>query len=117
MSDNSNDFLTFFAGMVIGGLVGAATALLLAPQSGEATRSLIVDRGIELKEKAVEYGQDVQMRAEKALEDTREQLEVVMDDLRERTDELSKVLSREKEVMKTAATEAKAAVPEPKPAA
>jgi len=34
MSDNSNDFLTFFAGMVIGGLVGAATALLLAPQSG-----------------------------------------------------------------------------------
>jgi len=117
MSDNSNEFLTFFAGMVIGGLVGAATALLLAPQSGEDTRSLIRDRSIELKDKAVEYGQDVQMRAEKALEDTREQLEVIMDDLRDRTDELSKVLVREKEAITTAAKEVKAAATEPKPAA
>lgn len=114
MSDNSNDFLTFFAGMVIGGLVGAATALMLAPQSGEDTRALIRDRSIELKDKAVEYGQDMQLRAEKALEDTREQLEVVMDDLRERTDELTKVISRESENVKSAAAELKAAVKEPK---
>jgi len=108
MSDNNNEFLTFFAGMVIGGLVGAATALLIAPQSGEDTRSLIRDRSIELKDKAVEYGQDMQMRAEKALEDTREQLEVVMDDLRDRTDELSKVLLREKDAITAAIKEPEA---------
>ena len=34
MSDNDS-FGAFFAGFVIGGLVGAATALLMAPQSGE----------------------------------------------------------------------------------
>jgi gas vesicle protein len=116
MSDN-NDFLTFFAGMVIGGLVGAATALLLAPQSGEQTRTLIRDKGIELKDKAVEYGQDVQLRAEKALDDTREQLEIVLDDLKDRTAELTKILNREKEKVKAQVEEAQKAASEAKPAA
>ena len=116
MSDN-NDFFTFFAGMVIGGLVGAATALLLAPQSGEETRTLIRDKSIELKDKAVEYGQDVQLRAEKALEDTREQLEVVMEDLRDRTDELGKMIMREKDAVKSAVKEVKSAAADAKPAA
>ena len=109
MSDNNNDFFTFFAGMVIGGLVGAAAALLLAPQSGEETRTLIRDKSIELKDKAVEYGQDIQLRAEKALDDTRQQLEVVMDDLRDRTDELGKMLSKERE--KTREAVAVASIP------
>ncbi len=103
MSEDNSDFATFFAGMIIGGLVGAATALLLAPQSGEATRTLIRDKGIELKEMAVEYGQDVQLRAEKALDDTREQLDVVLEDLKTRTDELTKLLNREKEHIEEAA--------------
>ena len=49
MSDNNSDFGAFLAGFVIGGLVGAATALLLAPQSGEETCTVIRDKGIELK--------------------------------------------------------------------
>ncbi len=109
MSDNSNDFVTFFAGMVIGGLVGAATALLLAPQSGEETRTLLRDRSIELKDKAVEYGQDIQLRAEKALDDTREQLAVVIEDLHDRTDQLSRMINREKANIE--AIEAEAAPP------
>lgn len=105
MSEDNSDFATFFAGMIIGGLVGAATALLLAPQSGEATRTLIRDKGIELKEMAVEYGQDVQLRAEKALDDTREQLDVVLEDLKTRTDELTRLLNREKAQVEEAAKE------------
>jgi gas vesicle protein len=116
MSDN-NDFAAFFVGMIVGGLVGAATALLLAPQSGEETRTMIRDKGIELKDKAVEVGQDVQLRAEKALEDTREQLEVVLDDLKDRTDELGKILNREKQEADKLAKDAKPAVSETKPAA
>ena len=44
----------FFAGLVMGGLVGASLALLLAPQSGEATRDRIRDKSLELKDGTVE---------------------------------------------------------------
>ncbi|MEE3254631.1 MAG: YtxH domain-containing protein, partial [Chloroflexota bacterium] len=51
MSNNNNsDFGAFFSGFVIGGLVGAAVALVLAPQSGQETRQQIHDKGVELKE-------------------------------------------------------------------
>ena len=102
MSD-SNDFVTFFAGMVIGGLVGAAAAMLLAPQSGEETRALIRDKSIELKDKAVDVSQDVQLRAEKALDTTRVQLEDVVDELKGRTDELAKLISKETAKLTSAA--------------
>ena len=94
MSEN-NDFVSFLAGMIIGGLVGAAAAMLMAPQSGEETRALIRDKGIELKDKAVDVGQDMQLRAEKALETTRVQLEDVVDELKSRTDELAKLVAKE----------------------
>jgi gas vesicle protein len=51
MSDR-DDFGTFLAGFLVGGLVGAGVALLLAPQSGEETRTLIKDKSIELRDKA-----------------------------------------------------------------
>jgi len=35
----------FFIGVVVGGLVGATVALLLAPESGEKLRNLIRERG------------------------------------------------------------------------
>jgi len=94
MSDN-NDFGTFFAGLIVGGLVGAAVALLLAPQAGEETRTLIHDKGIELKDRAVEYGQDARSRATAALEDARARADQAMEEVRYRTDELAR-LTREK---------------------
>jgi gas vesicle protein len=51
MSDQ-NGGAEFFAGIVIGGLVGAALALLLAPQSGEETRAQIRDKSLEIKDRA-----------------------------------------------------------------
>lgn len=51
MSDNStNEFGAFLAGFVIGGLVGAAAALVLAPQSGSETRSQLVGMGQDLRQ-------------------------------------------------------------------
>jgi gas vesicle protein len=110
MSDN-NDFVSFLAGMVIGGLVGAAAAMLLAPQSGEETRALIRDKGIELKDKAVDVGQDMQLRAEKALETTRVQLEDVVDELKSRTDELAKLVAKETSKLTAQAAPAAPATP------
>ena len=40
----------FLAGVLLGGLAGAATMLLLAPQSGEATRAKIQQKTIELRD-------------------------------------------------------------------
>jgi gas vesicle protein len=110
MSDN-NDFVSFLAGMIIGGLVGAAAAMLMAPQSGEETRALIRDKGIELKDKAVDVGQDMQLRAEKALETTRVQLEDVVDELKSRTDELAKLVAKETSKLTAQAAPAAPATP------
>ena len=54
MADNDSDLGSFIAGFLIGGLVGAGVALLLAPQSGEETREMLRERGIELKNRAEE---------------------------------------------------------------
>jgi gas vesicle protein len=63
MADNSGDLGSFLAGFVIGGLIGAGVALLMAPQSGEETRALIADKGIELRDLASETATDYQTRA------------------------------------------------------
>ena len=42
----------FVAGFLVGALAGAAAALLLAPQSGEETRVMLREKGIELGERA-----------------------------------------------------------------
>ena len=64
MSDNNGDLGSFLAGFVIGGLIGAGVALLMAPQSGEETRQIIKDKSIELRDRAIETAEEAQKRAE-----------------------------------------------------
>lgn len=84
----SNDLGAFLAGFVIGGLVGAATAIILTPQSGEETRSKIANKSNELlhaggarmqqvRETAGTYGQDYLDKASSALSSTRQQVQEV----------------------------------------
>lgn len=47
---HNNNVFGVFIGLLIGGLVGAAAMLLLAPQSGQATRMQIQKKGIELRD-------------------------------------------------------------------
>lgn len=63
MSDATRS-VDFLAGFLVGALAGAAAALLFAPQSGEDTRLLIRDRGLELKEQAGTMGAEAKKRAE-----------------------------------------------------
>jgi len=71
MSDKSGEFGAFVAGFLIGGLVGAATALLMAPQSGEETRAIIQEKSIELKDMASTTAEDAIARAEAAAAEAR----------------------------------------------
>jgi gas vesicle protein len=57
----------FFAGFLIGALVGAAVTFLFAPHSGEETRMLIRDKGIELKDRADELSGEARVRVKEAV--------------------------------------------------
>jgi len=50
----TNNILSVLVGMLIGGLAGAVTMLLLAPQSGKDTRMHIREKGIELRDRTTE---------------------------------------------------------------
>lgn len=85
MSDqNSGDFGAFLAGFVIGSLVGAAVALILAPRSGSEIRSQLMERGEELRSRAREYGGEyftqTGNRVDNVSTDSREQVRIVLDD-------------------------------------
>lgn len=92
MAEHESDFGAYLAGFLIGGLVGAAAALLLAPQTGAETRTMIRDKSIELRDKAAESAEDALNRATKALDETRNRLVAAVDDLREKVEELSESL-------------------------
>jgi gas vesicle protein len=49
--NTTNNTRNVLAGMVFGGLVGALTMLLLAPQSGKDTRRQFQEKGIELRDR------------------------------------------------------------------
>ena len=81
--DTKGQASSFFTGFLIGGLIGAATALILAPQSGEETRTQIREKSIEIKEKAeTTYGEVV------------EKIDASTAELRGRTEELSTKLDQ-----------------------
>ena len=61
----------FLTGFLLGTVVGAAVALLLAPQPGEETREVIRERGIELKGRAAELSEEARKRAEELAEEAR----------------------------------------------
>jgi gas vesicle protein len=54
----TNNILGVLTGMLIGGLAGAVTMLLLAPQSGKDTRKQIQERGVELRDRTTELVED-----------------------------------------------------------
>jgi gas vesicle protein len=71
MSDR-DEFGAFLVGFVVGGLAGAVTALLLAPQSGEETRTVIKEKAIELKDVAADSYSEAVDAAEGFVKTTRE---------------------------------------------
>jgi gas vesicle protein len=78
MSDR-DDFGAFISGFMIGGIVGAAVALLLAPQSGEDTRTQIRDKGIELRGQVEQTASDARARAEQIAQEARERAEDIQE--------------------------------------
>lgn len=55
---STNNAAGVLVGMLIGGLAGAVTMLLLAPQSGKETRKQLQEKSIELRDRTTEIVED-----------------------------------------------------------
>ncbi len=84
MANNDSNFGSFLAGFLFGGLVGAAAALILAPQSGRATRKQIADMGTDVRDESLERFENVRGMADTYAREYRDMAESVMTDTRDR---------------------------------
>lgn len=80
-----------FTGILIGSLVGVGVALLTAPRSGEETRTLLKEKGGELKTKAantLEDGrtrvQEIRDRGQALVAEKREDIKAAFQEVRAR---------------------------------
>lgn len=85
MSQDRNDsnLGTFVTGFILGGLIGAAAGLILAPRSGEAMRETMVERGIELKDRAGDQLHGARHRAEDLAATARDEVRRRAEDLQQ----------------------------------
>jgi gas vesicle protein len=62
---------SFFTGMIMGGLVGAIIAILLAPSSGEEIRGQLQERSIRLRDDIKAVAEERRAELERELETLR----------------------------------------------
>ena len=73
--DEKSVVLNFLAGLGLGALVGAATALLLAPKSGDETRQDIANATEEFRVKANKVVHDLSESSEELVKKSKELLD------------------------------------------
>jgi gas vesicle protein len=88
MANKDSDFGSYLSGFIIGGLVGAVAALLLAPQTGEETRTIIKDKSIDLKDKTYATIEETYQKAESAALDARKKADELAEVARAKAVEL-----------------------------
>jgi len=79
--EHTNNGMAVLAGMLVGGLAGAAAMLLLAPQSGQETRAQIQQKTMELRDRTAQT-------AEEALAQAKMKTHQIKSDVREKAEEL-----------------------------
>ena len=71
-------------GFLVGSAIGAATALLFAPRSGEETRAEIRDKAMELRDQATETVQDTVSQAKSKANELKDTVQGKADELKNR---------------------------------
>jgi gas vesicle protein len=104
MSEKS-DFGSFLVGFLVGGITGAAVALLLTPQSGEETRTVIKEKAIELKDKAVDTYGEVSEKVGVTAADYKVKADELVQEAKVKADDLTKQGQVILEEQKTKVTE------------
>jgi gas vesicle protein len=75
MATEQNDGVGYLGWFLLGGVLGAAAALLLTPRTGRETRDILAEHGGEFARRAQEMATDAQGRAGEWLDKSRELFE------------------------------------------
>jgi gas vesicle protein len=75
MANDRNDAAGYLGWFFLGGMIGAAAALLMAPKTGRETRELLTERGNEVAKRAQAMATDAQGRAGEWFDKSRELFE------------------------------------------
>ncbi len=90
MYERRTTLVSVLSAFVIGGLVGAGIALLMAPQSGQKTRKMIASKSSDIKDKALGTAEDTRDRASKAINDLSKQTKDRVSTMRDRAQDMVK---------------------------
>lgn len=93
MGNERSDAAGYLGWFLLGGVLGAAAGLLLAPKTGQETRDLLAARSTEVAKRAQEFATDAQDRASQWIDKSRELFE-------EQTQRLMSAFEAGKEAMK-----------------
>ena len=73
----------FLAGFIVGGALGAIAGILLAPKSGEETRTLLADGTKEALKRADETVKQIQAKADDVVSDMQKKGEEIKEKLQD----------------------------------
>lgn len=89
--------------LLTGMLIGAGLALLFAPHAGAETRTMLGEKGLEIRDKATEIARDTRERAQQSLMDARNKMQEKMRSMKEgasmAAENETKQLKKEMEIM------------------
>jgi len=102
-----DNFLSFFGGMLVGGVAGTVATLLFVPQSGKKTRA-------EIRQKSVELRQQTTDAVEGALAQTRNKARQIKVDVQDQAEAMQQrghdIVGEQKERLSTLVEAGKTAV-------
>jgi gas vesicle protein len=75
MATERNDTVGYLGWFLLGGVLGAAAAVLLTPRTGRETRDLLAEHGGDFARRAQEFATEAQGRAGEWLDKSRELFE------------------------------------------
>jgi gas vesicle protein len=75
MANDRNDAAGYLGWFFLGGVIGAAAALLMAPKTGREAREMLAERSNEVAKRAQAMASDAQGRAGEWLDKSRELFE------------------------------------------
>ena len=88
MFKRDENILSLILPYLIGGLIGAGIALLMAPKSGQETRHIIRNKGLEIKDRAAETVGDTRSRASQTIGDLTSQAREGISSVKDRSQEM-----------------------------
>ncbi|MGI6370757.1 MAG: YtxH domain-containing protein [Ignavibacteria bacterium] len=112
MQDQETNYKSFILGALVGGVIGALSALLFAPKSGKELRRDIADTSTDLYDRASDYVsqivQDGKNKAQSIINTARHKADVIISDANDYKDSVQNRFDNLKDAAKAGAEAFKA---------